>query len=143
MYHIKQVRILRHYNNLIISSSDRNIISDYIIKAYWSSLEFLAIDSQYLIHFWDIFGDTINEKGSQFPVSLFCAESEGFEPPDPLRSTVFKTAAFDHSANSPICFPPKGIAKVLKKSYRANFFLRKHYLFSSSLAKNLYWKIRR
>ena len=30
------------------------------------------------------------------------AESEGFEPPDPLRSTVFKTAAFDHSANSPI-----------------------------------------
>ena len=33
----------------------------------------------------------------------FVAESEGFEPPDPLRSTVFKTAAFDHSANSPIC----------------------------------------
>ena len=32
----------------------------------------------------------------------FVAESEGFEPPDPLRSTVFKTAAFDHSANSPI-----------------------------------------
>ena len=29
------------------------------------------------------------------------AESEGFEPPDPLRSTVFKTAAIDHSANSP------------------------------------------
>ena len=61
MYHIKQVRILRHYNNLIISSSDRNIISDYIIKAYWSSLEFLAVDSQYLIHFWDIFWDTIIE----------------------------------------------------------------------------------
>ena len=31
------------------------------------------------------------------------AEREGFEPPDPLRSTVFKTAAFDHSAISPIC----------------------------------------
>ena len=29
------------------------------------------------------------------------AESEGFEPPDLLQSTVFKTAAFDHSANSP------------------------------------------
>ncbi len=28
------------------------------------------------------------------------AESEGFEPPDLLQSTVFKTAAFDHSANS-------------------------------------------
>ena len=30
------------------------------------------------------------------------AEREGFEPPDPLRSTVFKTAAFDHSAISPM-----------------------------------------
>ena len=29
------------------------------------------------------------------------AEREGFEPPDPFRSTVFKTAAFDHSAISP------------------------------------------
>ena len=45
------------------------------------------------------------KSGSQLPVSHFCAESEGFEPPDPLRSTVFKTAAFDHSANSPIYFP--------------------------------------
>ena len=44
------------------------------------------------------------------------AESEGFEPPDPLRSTVFKTAAFDHSANSPICSPLKGNAKVRIKS---------------------------
>lgn len=32
---------------------------------------------------------------------FFLAESEGFEPPDPWRSTVFKTAAFDHSANFP------------------------------------------
>ena len=29
------------------------------------------------------------------------AESEGFEPPEPFDSTVFKTAAFDHSASSP------------------------------------------
>ena len=29
------------------------------------------------------------------------AEKEGFEPPDPCRSTVFKTAAIDHSAISP------------------------------------------
>ena len=33
---------------------------------------------------------------------LFDAESEGFEPPDLLQSTVFKTAAFDHSASSPL-----------------------------------------
>ena len=32
----------------------------------------------------------------------FYAESEGFEPPDLLQSTVFKTAAFDHSASSPL-----------------------------------------
>ena len=38
------------------------------------------------------------------------AEREGFEPPVPLSTTVFKTAAFDHSAISPgtkvdkICF---------------------------------------
>jgi hypothetical protein len=29
------------------------------------------------------------------------AEREGFEPPDPYGSTVFKTAAFDRSATSP------------------------------------------
>jgi hypothetical protein len=29
------------------------------------------------------------------------AESEGFEPPEDFSSTVFKTAAFDHSASSP------------------------------------------
>ena len=29
------------------------------------------------------------------------AEREGFEPPDPFGSTVFKTAAIDRSATSP------------------------------------------
>ena len=32
---------------------------------------------------------------------IVSAESEGFEPPEVLPSTVFKTAAIDHSANSP------------------------------------------
>ena len=34
---------------------------------------------------------------------LLCdrAEREGFEPPEPRSSTVFKTAAIDHSATSP------------------------------------------
>ncbi len=30
------------------------------------------------------------------------AEGEGFEPPETCASTVFKTAAFDHSAIPPI-----------------------------------------
>lgn len=34
-------------------------------------------------------------------LSKFVAEGEGFEPPDPFESTVFKTAAFNHSANLP------------------------------------------
>ena len=29
------------------------------------------------------------------------AEKEGFEPPEPCDSAVFKTAAIDHSATSP------------------------------------------
>ena len=50
-----------------------------------------------------------------FPSSPL-AEREGFEPPEPLSSTVFKTAAIDHSAISPSVkhnhFPKSG-AKVL------------------------------
>ncbi len=34
-------------------------------------------------------------------IAFLKAEKEGFEPPDLLQSTVFKTAAFDHSAISP------------------------------------------
>ena len=40
---------------------------------------------------------------------MFIAEREGFEPPEPLSSTVFKTAAIDHSAISPI---PSGCASL-------------------------------
>ena len=38
------------------------------------------------------------------------AEEEGFEPPDLLQSTVFKTAAIDHSAIPPVSnlFPDCG-----------------------------------
>ena len=32
---------------------------------------------------------------------IHLAEGEGFEPPERCRSTVFKTAAIDHSANPP------------------------------------------
>ena len=32
----------------------------------------------------------------------FEAEAEGFEPPERCRSTVFKTAAIDHSATPPV-----------------------------------------
>ena len=84
-------------------------------------------------HFWGTFGELKLKKALQISVTPFSAESEGFEPPDPLRSTVFKTAAFDHSANSPICFDvgfasfgrislSKGIAKIGINSESANFY---------------------
>ncbi len=37
----------------------------------------------------------------RFFIRRTLAESEGFEPPEPCGSTVFKTAAIDHSANFP------------------------------------------
>ena len=53
---------------------------------------------------------------SQLSVKSFLvAEREGFEPPEPRSSTVFKTAAIDHSAISPG-------TKVLSFFESANFF---------------------
>ena len=53
------------------------------------------------------------------------AEKEGFEPPDLLQSTVFKTAAIDHSAISPINYNQYLIAgaNIVSFSDYANTFL--------------------
>ena len=48
------------------------------------------------------FGVGRNKKTRNSRFGFFVAEKEGFEPPDLLQSTVFKTAAFDHSAISPM-----------------------------------------
>ena len=40
-------------------------------------------------------------RNTQSNIDWISAEREGFEPPEPLSSTVFKTAAIDHSAISP------------------------------------------
>ena len=51
-------------------------------------------------------GDASNEKGRGHVLCLhhgfWFAEREGFEPPEPLGSTVFKTAAIDRSAIFPV-----------------------------------------
>ena len=44
------------------------------------------------------------DKGARCALILALAEGEGFEPPDPCRSSVFKTDAIDHSANLPYLF---------------------------------------
>ena len=46
-----------------------------------------------------------NKKGNKsrnYLIYTLSAEREGFEPPEPLSSTVFKTAAIDHSAISAV-----------------------------------------
>ena len=103
-----------------------------------------------MANFGIFFGELKKKSGSQIPVSHFFAESEGFEPPDPLRSTVFKTAAFDHSANSPILFPfvrdCKGTNKFEICKYSARKFAKRYKKdatykaasFFSSCVKKLY-----
>ena len=43
------------------------------------------------------------------------AEREGFEPSRPFGLTVFKTAAFDHSATSPSALHSKRCRSIYKK----------------------------
>ena len=47
-------------------------------------------------------------------IELF-AEREGFEPPVPLGTVVFKTTVIDHSTISPVLVVSKAGAKVQKK----------------------------
>ncbi len=50
--------------------------------------------------------------------SINMAEREGFEPPEGCPSTVFKTAAFVHSATSPFCGTdlPDAILRIAKQA---------------------------
>ena len=61
--------------------------------------------------------------------SLQVAEREGFEPPVPLSTTVFKTVVIDHSTISPLsrrqALCSKASAKVMSFSYSSKFFQRK------------------
>ena len=69
-------------------------------------------------HFWGTFGELKLKKALQISVTPFSAEREGFEPPDPLRSTVFKTAAFDHSAISPVFHPKRDLLPLVAVPFR-------------------------
>ncbi len=52
---------------------------------------------------------------------LYMAVGQGFEPWDLLQSTVFKTAAFDHSATPPIC-PAHYTGRISRYKGTDNFF---------------------
>jgi hypothetical protein len=62
---------------------------------------------------------------------VLIAEEEGFEPPEPCGSTVFKTAAFDRSA-TPLCFAVLfGSANVAVSAFLPNCASQLFYLVSS------------
>ena len=67
------------------------------------------------------------KKRVSFMLTLFFlvdfAEREGFEPPEPRSSTVFKTAAIDHSATSPNADAKIGEKLILQK--KDSIFLKK------------------
>ena len=65
--------------------------------------------------------------------SLFLAEREGFEPPVPLSTTVFKTAAIDHSAIS-----PKLLSEVL--SFKSDAKVR--LFFESASVSEVFFRFR-
>ena len=55
------------------------------------------------------------------PIPKKMAENEGFEPSEPYGSTVFKTAAFDHSANSPDNLQLHSQITTLGRAYLTGF----------------------
>ena len=63
------------------------------------------------------------------------AEGEGFEPPGRCRPTVFKTAAIDHSANLPLIWLIRWVAKIV----RFSVFTKNNYRNYDSLEKNYQW----
>lgn len=73
----------------------------------------------------------IKTKNPKLSFRVILAEKEGFEPPDLLQSTVFKTAAFDRSAISPVCRFHYLIASANIRTFfgYANLFLEKKHLF--------------
>ena len=77
---------------------------------------------------WSTIGHKKNEP-CRTRFSFCFAEREGFEPPEPLSSTVFKTAAIDHSAISPTrskyAFFQNRLQRYYKKCIYANFLKKK------------------
>ena len=55
-------------------------------------------------------------------ISLYLAEREGFEPPVPLSTTVFKTVVIDHSTISPCLNGLKAVAKLMSFLLSRKFF---------------------
>ena len=76
------------------------------------------------------------KSGSNFHCFLILAEREGFEPPVPFSTSVFKTGAIDHSATSPDLFFNKNCGLFLfddAKVWQKNITCK---CFGEKIAKN-------
>ena len=96
------VRIARSRNSsrhrlFLLGEDLRKFIFSYLLSTKKRDRKILS-----LLFLCAIRSNTYKKK-RYFSVSLrwSSAEREGFEPPEPRSSTVFKTAAIDHSAISP------------------------------------------
>ena len=105
----------------------------YIIKAWWSPLEFLVVELQSLEYFWDIFWDTKIKKGATDICNAFFCGERGIRTPGPVKINGFQDRRIRPlchlSSKSRAGFTPvgrsslsKGIAKVRIKSKLANYF---------------------
>ena len=61
----------------------------------------LALNGKVVTHLALHLNTFLNKKMALFSHFYVLAEDTGFEPADALTSTVFKTAALNHSANPP------------------------------------------
>ena len=88
-------------------------------------LEFLSIKHRVLGYFCRLRIKTKKEVQNEL-LSFEVAEREGFEPPVPLGTVVFKTTVIDHSTISPLHWGNRGFliagAKVRRKNETTKFF---------------------
>ena len=83
------------------------IINSKVTHSHFTFHSFLFIFYSFLIEEQKKSGNVFKEhkkKGCKSMIYNLLAEREGFEPPVPRSTTVFKTAAIDHSAISPNLF---------------------------------------
>ncbi len=64
---------------------------------------------------------------------MFIAERQGFEPRVPRSTTVFKTAAIDHSATSPELPFQEGFPLKAVQRYKSFLILQTYFLFFREL----------
>lgn len=66
-----------------------------------SNLFLMLFENFYILHYVYVF-ITKKQAYNNFRLAISLAEDTGFEPADAFTSTVFKTAALNHSANPPL-----------------------------------------